>query len=371
MFIEKPYNDELLSSWLMRLAKINYTNLSSMLHYILKKTLKNNHNLTLHIKDLDLYNFNDTQKLAIYEVTKVKIENYQLLKYIGFLDEDITTKKKLWITSANCTKKWDVSNYPRFCPLCLKEKSYIKQYWRVMLYNICTKHSCFILDRCPKCKMGFKYQNNEYSKNIFECFYCNYDLRKASIKFISKQSKYLKTQNKLLNILELGYYKINNKYYYSISIFKLLRELFYPIRQISKKNKEIHEFIPEYLIHIFEFILFLLQKFPERINKFYKKNHLTNKTIMLGWSRTKDNIPSWFLNSIEYNTLNTERKPIIKKKNSSNMLLKDIFQSKKLLDEVLFYIEKKDYKSSLFTLKKINIKNKLLSKEINQLEKKT
>lgn len=35
---------------------------------------------------------------------------------------------------------------PRVCPVCMLEKSYVRRLWRIRCFDICTRHSCFLVD---------------------------------------------------------------------------------------------------------------------------------------------------------------------------------------------------------------------------------
>lgn len=309
MFVIQPYNDELLSSWFIRLARVNHANVSSIVKYIFSDNILSIHTKKFHTKDIDLYKLTSEQKEILYTKTDIKIDNLQLFKYSGFLDEIIDRYKKLWIAEVNATKH-NTKHFlgPRFCPKCLKEKSYIRQMWRVLLYNICTKHNCYLLYKCPSCNENFMYYDNGYSRKLCECYNCNFDLRKSEVEYVSKP-KHLINQSKLLNILHEGYYKIYHRYYYSIGLFNLLKSLVLSIMHIKdKKIKYIKQVTPYNLAKYISHCIFLLEKFPTRINKFYEKNGLTDIHNILHWDdrNTKNcNLPNWYLSGVQHRTMIT------------------------------------------------------------------
>lgn len=307
MFVIQPYNDELLSSWFIRLAGVNHTNVSSIIRYIFQDNILSKHTKKFHIKDMDLYELSDEQKTILYLKTGVSVNNLQLFRYSGFLDGTINRYKKLWISEPNATKH-NTKKFlgPRYCPKCLKEKPYIRQLWRIMLYNICTKHNCYLLCQCPSCNEKFMYFNNGYTEKLYACQNCSFDLRESQVTYVSK-IKHISNQCKLMNILNAGYYKLNNRYYYSIGLFYLLKSLVLSIMHIkNKKIKYIKQINPCDLAVYISHALFLLEKFPTRINKFYKNNGLTDIHNILHWNdrdKKKCNLPNWFLNGIEYSAI--------------------------------------------------------------------
>lgn len=301
MFIPKPYNDELLSSWFFRISRANYTRLSNIVSklLLLKRFYK---------KDLDLYDFSKIDLKIFYKLTKIKnINKYQLRKYTSFLEEDLNQiPRRRWVTPIQY-KKDNVFLGTRFCPLCLKEKKYIKQEWRLMIVNICKEHSCFLENYCPNCGKVLKYINSDYKQNIEECYFCNFDLTLTKCEQVKINSTHIKNQEKLLSILTKGYYKLNNRYYYSIGLFYLLRIIIKNIMKVYKiKNAYIETLSPKTLSFLLSYSVLLLKKFPLRVNKFYRKNKITNTNKILDKYRYKtQNIPSWFLSGIQYNTINT------------------------------------------------------------------
>lgn len=88
-----PYKDELLSSLIFRISRANYTSVSNITNYIFKTK-------GLYLKDIDLYNFSKDELLSINKLLNIKnIRKYQLLKYIGYIEENFNFNgRKRWIT---------------------------------------------------------------------------------------------------------------------------------------------------------------------------------------------------------------------------------------------------------------------------------
>jgi len=306
MFLVEPYQDELLSSWFMRLARKNRTNVSTLVCHIFKNDILAKHTSKLHIKDIDLYYFNKSQKEMIYKHTGVHIDNLQLFKYSGILDEVVDRYHKKWIAESK-THIHNAKHFygARFCPLCLKEKIYIPQLWRVMFYNICEKHSCYLHVSCPQCNATFMYNDNGYTREMNICYQCGFDLTLSSQFFARK--KELTAQWKLLNIADQGYYKINQRYYYSIGLFILLRYLINFLMKIHSNNfKYINKLTPCQISTLLSHCFFLLENFPNRLSRYYKRYSLTNIHYILSWDardQSSSLLPSWFLSGIQYKAM--------------------------------------------------------------------
>jgi hypothetical protein len=301
MRIIKPFQDELLSSWIFRLSKVNYTGMSSLLNYIFKS--KN-----LHLKDIDIFRFNLNSLNHLSNLTKIpteKLQSMQLLKYEGYIEEKINySLRHRWFTPNKKSGSSNTFFAIRFCPLCLQENLYLKQHWRVLFFNICPKHHVYLMNRCTKCQQEIKYPNNNYHQELFECHNCKNDLRLCKTEKIKKKSKLLLYQNMLLNISATGYYKLNNRYYYSIGLFYLLRILIKNIMKAKKINTlyYIEQLEPKTLSFLVSYSLFLLKRFPYRLNNFYSKYRFTNlHKILDKYQYKSDLLPNWFLSSIQYN----------------------------------------------------------------------
>jgi len=207
VFITKPFEDELLSSWLFRLSRINFTNLINI-HNFLFKT-KN-----LHTIDIDIYELSNNQLEEISMKTKysiVDIKNLQLLKYESYLEEEFNSgARHRWITPIN---KHTTSNFYscRYCPLCLKNEPYLRNLWRLLFINSCSKHSIYLHNFSPNCKKQISFNNKDTNQKIHMCFHCKYDLRESNIVKIKQQSIELTSQKKLFTIMKYGYVKCNPK----------------------------------------------------------------------------------------------------------------------------------------------------------------
>ena len=81
-----------------------------------------------------------------------------------------------------------VSSIP-VCPHCLAEEPYIKQSWHLKWVNVCTKHNCPLISKCPECSSLINYIENE---SITHCS-CGFELSKTivSIKY-EKDAELLK-----------------------------------------------------------------------------------------------------------------------------------------------------------------------------------
>jgi hypothetical protein len=62
----------------------------------------------------------------------------------------------------------------RYCPDCLRDKSYWRQGWELSLMTACAEHSVSLIENCPVCDQVQAWK----SGNLLSCI-CGYDLRRS------------------------------------------------------------------------------------------------------------------------------------------------------------------------------------------------
>jgi hypothetical protein len=64
----------------------------------------------------------------------------------------------------------------KFCPLCLREKSYYRIIWDFSLVTVCLTHKCLLISNCPECNSTLDIYRNGFGK----CK-CGFDLREVEV----------------------------------------------------------------------------------------------------------------------------------------------------------------------------------------------
>lgn len=173
----KPQEDELLSSWLVRIA---------LAHDTLPWSFYNMHFPEYHniifARDVDVWAPEDfLQKLAwksgySYE----QIFNLTLKSYIG-------TQLPIFNPSgynkffSYIKRRGGINRLfgQKYCSNCLKEDNtpYFKKQWRLKSITECEKHNVQLKDKCPKCKIPitlFKFNKNSFG--FTACWSCGVNL---------------------------------------------------------------------------------------------------------------------------------------------------------------------------------------------------
>ena len=163
----KPYEDELLSSLLIRLANANGID---VLKFCSSFNISTSHYPQKN--DLDLIDF---YPLSILDIGKIA--------EINNLDKTILLNK----TFLKVIKKFTGENFSRvrsftdiirkklyYCPDCLKENIYYRILWKVEGVNGCLKHNKFLINKCHNCNKDILYKEVYV---IGLCPHCNFALK--------------------------------------------------------------------------------------------------------------------------------------------------------------------------------------------------
>lgn len=197
---EKPQNDELLSSWVYRIARNHGLSLYDFGYRIWKQ---------LSITgDIDYYY---SQAIISTLCSKTifnfnQIHNLTLKSFEGILFKDFNpTKVNPWILVKRNER---VHKYfIVYCSKCFeqdRETPYLRKKWRLSFSITCPKCNCYLMEVCPQCGSPFSYvkHNRSSISNINFCGICKYDLAKAKIR---------KADNELIEIQKIIYRFVDDK----------------------------------------------------------------------------------------------------------------------------------------------------------------
>lgn len=192
----KPLPDELLSSWLVRLAHGQGMKVQPFCNAIFGPRMQ------VWNRDIDrLAPEWLIQELSERTGTPLELAFGTTLKtYEGRLYPSFKLTGSLqWMLTLQMYHRKRKGFGLQFCPLCLRddETPYFRKSWRVALNTTCLKHECMLQDRCSKCGAGVAYHRlntGQSGSHIIEslatCHQCGFDLRKSKIeKIISYDSQ--------------------------------------------------------------------------------------------------------------------------------------------------------------------------------------
>lgn len=194
----KPFKDEVLTSWVIRLAKANGLKLQAFSRIVFKGQPD------LWNRDMDRKPFEWLiNELSIKtncskdEIFTLTLQSYKGALFPYFHDSGILK----WILPLNVYHRKRKGFGQQYCSQCLKEddEPYLRKHWRVAFSTFCTKHQIMHRDRCPECQYPVMFHRSELGKpRMFDgpemcfCTTCEFDLRKSepeTVNFIDVDSR--------------------------------------------------------------------------------------------------------------------------------------------------------------------------------------
>lgn len=228
----KPQEDELLSSWIVRLAHAHSYKTQTLC------TILFGHDNTVWNRDID--------RLAPQEIIDIlsrisgtpvaRIESTTLRAYEGTLFERHNTGGTArWIVPLGIFHRARRHPGLMFCPQCLREDAtpYFRRRWRLAFSTICTKHEGYLLDACPKCESPITpHRSDMHGRQLFpsvglnvHCWKCGFDLRKSMQEKVLDESL-MALQARMDSVLTDGYADwAGNPSMHAIIFFDGFREL--------------------------------------------------------------------------------------------------------------------------------------------------
>lgn len=207
----QPQKDELLSSWIIRLAYAHGFKVESFCTKVF------GYRSTIWNRDIDVlapgYVLEAIQRIS--GCTEDQVRGTTLKAFEGRIFEEINTGGiNHWILSLGIKHRNRTLKSLMFCPKCLEEdeKPYFRRSWRLGFIIICLKHKCFLKVECDHCHsviaphrsdMLFRSTFTE-SDLMVKCWKCGFDLRLVSSTGIIENDLY-EFQNQLEQTLKNGW----------------------------------------------------------------------------------------------------------------------------------------------------------------------
>lgn len=180
-----PYSDELLSSWLVRVAHANGLKVQTFCH----REFGANHQVWN--RDIDRL-APDWLLRRLAEGTGLPFDavcQTTLLPYYRYLYHQHPLSGPLrWILPLQIYHRKRQGFGLQYCSPCLAEDAepYFRRAWRVAFYTFCPIHNVMLQDRCPVCGNGVAFHRLELGRSqlpdhvsLSICAYCGFDLRQA------------------------------------------------------------------------------------------------------------------------------------------------------------------------------------------------
>lgn len=231
------YNNEILSSWLIRSSIINGSEPNSWATIIFNDNKFWSKDFDRFIEDKEIYKLVKGCNKSFQELKNMTLEPL----YKKIFGNDKLNSKKAWTFIISTGQRGAYKrNGTYFCPLCLKnEKEFsLRREFRLAWNTSCSIHKINLLQKCQKCETNFTpYKITFDEAKPFLCTNCRYDLRKSNMKRANEEVYVFqeKLNNAILNenidkkfpLIELNLEEL----------FKTLRILLSFLRALMKTNK--------------------------------------------------------------------------------------------------------------------------------------
>ncbi|MGK0270137.1 MAG: putative DNA-binding transcriptional regulator AlpA [Cocleimonas sp.] len=182
----EPFGNESLESYLLRLSSDNfYTNYQEFSHIIWCYLKESDYEAAgAFPRELALVNIYHASRTSSFRVRAIQLlESLTEVGRLPLLAKAVLNSNMQFLrglSSVSCNGVVIPQCFLRsfaipVCPECLKEFSYIRQYWHLLPYTVCHHHECELLTHCPDCQVELNYLETE---NITHCR-CGFDLRSA------------------------------------------------------------------------------------------------------------------------------------------------------------------------------------------------
>ena len=202
-----PYPDELLSSWLVRIAHANGLKVQTFCD----REFGQDHQLWN--RDIDrlapgwlIATLSKKTGTSTSRVLCTTLSDYQSLLY----EHPKISGQLRWILPLLMYHRKRQGYGLQYCPQCLAEgtEPYYCRAWRVAFYTYCPVHKILLLDRCPRCGNGLAFHRTDLGKpsltdsvSLEHCWQCGFDLSTATSRPVVKWDT--PTFDSWDNILEL------------------------------------------------------------------------------------------------------------------------------------------------------------------------
>lgn len=173
----EPYGDELLSSWLHRLANANGVAPRHFARILGLRQGMWTARLDLRLPDVVLNRLSERSGISTDRLSSMALQarDYRYLPL------------PLHIKARRASSMW-----LQFCPACLAsdQHPYFRRRWRRSTRISCSIHGCGLRDRCPSCHQGIAAFAQARLVAQYVCACCAYDLRRASKVPVTIEAQY-------------------------------------------------------------------------------------------------------------------------------------------------------------------------------------
>lgn len=320
-----PKKDEILSSWIIRLAQNHNLKAHDFCKLVFPKIEIWNRDIDRHAPDkvIDVLS-------KITPCTLNTIRNSLLSSYKGFVFPDYNQYSfNSWILLAGVYHRTRKNKGMMYCPKCLSsdtETPYYRKFWRLALFTVCPSCGCYLRDTCPQCGSPIVFFRNlvgikrkSVDLNIRNCFHCNFDLSCSEPQMATR--RFIRMQHSFLSIMVSKNKDFSKPTEYFDVLFQLVKQInargdaSAMIRERSSKEHKLQFLVSSNKFRQFNTLsveerlpllfmaYWLLLDWPERFISYCRDKRLWSSFLLKDFS----NPPEWYIEIVKQNLLISNR----------------------------------------------------------------
>lgn len=180
----KPLPDEILSSWIVRVAEANGIKLQRMCWDLFGNGVSPwNRDVDRSAPKWLLKAICNHTGTSYWEAYRTTLTTYRTLLYSARR----VSGQLRWILPIRTYGMTREGFGQQFCPQCLASdpRPYFRKSWRVALFTFCPEHQVMLHDACPACGLPVAFHRRDFGVELEEagsicsCYACGFDFRAA------------------------------------------------------------------------------------------------------------------------------------------------------------------------------------------------
>lgn len=168
-----PKDDELLSSFLVRVAHAHGTGAYRFFSYHLPHTSIWNRDIDRSVSDATLDKIAQLSGNTVERIQDMTLRCYMNLSRLNSNKANVKKIEAIspWINSIGIYHTTRRKHGLQYCPACLIDSPFFRKNWRMSFATICPHHNCYLLDACPSCDSPIAPHRNHVSN--LHCHICH------------------------------------------------------------------------------------------------------------------------------------------------------------------------------------------------------
>ena len=267
-----PLPDELLSSWMIRIAHGNGFKVHNFYaEFFGREKQIWNRDIDHHAPLWLLEALEERTGVSRARIEQTTLRNFESWVFDEFTENGIT-KGVLPLGVFHRTRR---SFGQQFCPLCFREDSqpYLRRRWRLALTFICDRHRVFMQDRCPTCERPLIPHRADFGARLGvpekttmgRCYSCRSRLDTV---VITAAPELVQVQKFLNKVLSMGYVELGDATMYSPQFFEGLRRIMRiaPSEVVFSKKRPVFELASiQQRALLLQFSMQLIESWPSKL----------------------------------------------------------------------------------------------------------